>query len=165
MNNVKLNGDLVSLAGQLPIIGSTAPYFVLTANDLSQVTLQDFVGKKKILNVFLSIDTPVCAASTRKFNEIAVSHADTIVLTISADLPFAQARFCAAEGIENVKTLSTFRSGNFARDYGLEIVSGPLIGLCTRAVIVLDEMNIVKHVQLVAEITSEPNYSQVLAAL
>lgn len=165
MSTVTLKGNPFDVAGSLPAVGSTAPAFTLTGNDLSAVSLADFAGKKKVLNIFPSVDTPVCAASVRKFNEAASSHADAVVLCISADLPFAQARFCGAEGLDNVKSLSTFRSGEFAEAYGVKVAGGPLIGLTARAVVVLDANDVVKHVELVSEVTNEPNYEAALAAL
>lgn len=165
MSTVTLKGNPFDVAGNLPAVGSTAPDFTLTGNDLGQVSLADFAGKKKVLNIFPSVDTPVCAASVRKFNETAAKQDNTVVLNISADLPFAQARFCGAEGLEGVKSASTFRAPDFAQTYGVKIAGGPLVGLNARAVVVLDENNVVKHVELVSEVTHEPNYEAALAAL
>jgi thiol peroxidase len=165
MSTVTLKGNPFDVAGTVPAVGSTAPAFTLTGTDLAAVSLADFAGKKKVLNIFPSVDTPVCAASVRKFNEAASKHADTVVLCISADLPFAQARFCGAEGLEQVKSLSVFRSPEFAQAYGVKVASGPLAGLTARAVVVLDENNVVKHAELVSEVTNEPNYEAALAAL
>jgi len=165
MSTVTLKGNAFEVAGNLPAVGSTAPAFTLTGNDLSDVKLADFAGQKKVLNIFPSVDTPVCAASVRKFNETAAQQANTVVLNISADLPFAQARFCGAEGIEGAKSASTFRAAEFAQAYGVKIANGPLAGLNARAVVVLDENNVVKHAELVAEVTNEPNYEAALAAL
>ena len=164
MANITLKGNAISTSGDLPANGSTAPDFSLVANDLSDATLQTFDGKKKVLNIFPSVDTGVCATSVRTFNERAAEAGDAVVLNISADLPFAQSRFCGAEGIENVQTLSAFRS-TFAKDYGLEIVDGPLAGLCSRAIVVLSESNEVLHTQQVPEITEEPDYDAALSAV
>ncbi|KZE33466.1 thiol peroxidase [Crenobacter luteus] len=165
MATITLKGNPIEVAGKLPAVGSQAPEFTLVGNDLGDVKLADFAGKKKVLNIFPSVDTPVCAASVRKFNEAASSRADTVVLCISADLPFAQARFCGAEGLDNVKSASTFRNGDFAQAYGVAFATGPLVGLTARAVLVLDENNVVKYTQLVSEVTEEPNYEAALAAL
>jgi len=165
MTKVTLKGHEVEVGGHLPEKGQQAPAFLLTAADLSDVTLQAFAGKKKVLNIFPSVDTPTCAMSVRKFNEQAAGRDNTVVLCISADLPFAQQRFCAAEGLNGVKTLSTFRSGQFLPDYGVKIAQGPLAGLCARAVVVLDENDTVLHAQLVSEIADEPDYAAALAVL
>ena len=165
MTTVTLKGQPQELAGQLPVVGKNAPDFRLTATDLSEVTLVSFAGKKKVMNIFPSVDTPTCATSVRKFNQQAGSHADTIVLCISADLPFAQQRFCGAEGLNNVKTLSTFRNPAFLQDYGVRLASGPLAGLCARAVVVLSADNQVLHAELVSEIANEPDYAAALAVL
>lgn len=165
MATVTLKGQPVDVAGTLPQKGQAAPAWQLTAGDLSDVTLGDFAGKKKILNIFPSIDTPTCATSVRKFNQQASSLPDTVVLCISADLPFAQQRFCGAEGLANVRTLSTFRHPSFREDYGVALAAGPLAGLCARAVVVLDADNRVLHSQLVSEIADEPDYAAALAAL
>ena len=165
MAQVTLKGNPVQVNGQLPQAGSKAPAFSLVAGNLSDVTLQDFAGKRKVLNIFPSIDTPTCAASVRRFNTLAAELENTVVLCISADLPFAQSRFCGAEGIENVHNLSTMRGASFLSDYGVELTSGPLVGLTARAVVVLGEDNSVIHSELVAEIADEPNYDAALAAL
>ncbi|MFI5801531.1 thiol peroxidase [Streptomyces sp. NPDC051561] len=162
---VNFKGGPVSVDGAFVQVGATAPDFTLVAKDLSEVTLADFAGKKKVLNIFPSVDTGVCAASVRAFNERAAGLENTAVLCISADLPFAQARFCGAEGLENVTTLSTFRTPGFRKDYGVDLVSGPLAGLNTRAVLVLDEDNKVLYGELVAEITEEPDYDAALTAV
>lgn len=164
-NTVTLAGNPVSVAGDLPAVGQQAPAFSLVAKDLADVTLANFAGKRKVLNIFPSIDTPTCATSVRKFNQTASSLADTVVLCISADLPFAQARFCGAEGLENVVMLSTLRGREFMEAYGVAISSGPLVGLATRAVVVLDKEDKVLHVELVPEIADEPQYDKALAAL
>lgn len=164
MSQVTLKGNPVEVGGSFLQAGQTAPEFRLVAGDLSEKSLTDFAGKRKVLNIFPSVDTGVCAASVRKFNEKAASLANTAVLCVSQDLPFAQSRFCGAEGIENVVMLSAFRSP-FAQDYGVALVGGPLAGLTARAVVVLNENNQVVYSQLVPEITEEPDYEAVLAAL
>lgn len=164
MAQVTLRGNTVEVAGSFLQAGDTAPDCVLTGADLSDKKLADFSGKRKILNIFPSVDTGVCAQSVRKFNEEAASLPNTAVLCISADLPFAQSRFCGAEGIENVTMLSSFRS-DFAKQYGVQMVSGALAGLTARSVVVLDENNRVLHSQLVSEIADEPDYQAALAAV
>jgi thiol peroxidase len=159
---ITLKGNQIETVGQLPKLGAKAPEFSLLKQDLSRVSLKDFPGKK-VLNIFPSIDTPVCATSVRKFNEI-VSKRGIPVLCISEDLPFALKRFCAAEGLDKVVPLSAFRS-SFGKDYGLEIKTGPLSGLCSRAVVVLDEQNNVLYTEQVPEIGQEPNYDAALAKL
>ncbi len=164
MAEITLQGNACNTSGDLPAVGSQAPDFSLTNNDLGDVSLADFSGMRKVLSIVPSLDTGVCATSTRKFNEQAASMEKVAMLVISADLPFAQGRFCGAEGVENVQTLSSFRS-NFAQDYGIKIVDGPLAGVTGRGVVVLDENNQVVHSQLVNEITDEPDYDAVLSAL
>jgi thioredoxin-dependent peroxiredoxin len=163
MARITLKGNPFDTSGELPAQGTVAPDFTLVGLDLAPKRLADFSGKK-VLNVFPSLDTPVCAISVRTFNERAAGKPGVTVLNVSADLPFAQGRFCGAEGIERAVTLSTFRS-TFARDYGLEIANGPLQGLCSRAVIVLDEKNRVVYTEQVPEIAQEPAYDAALAAL
>ncbi|MBT2866294.1 lipid hydroperoxide peroxidase [Chromobacterium violaceum] len=165
MATVTLRGNPVDVAGKLPAKGEQAPALQLTGADLAEVSLASYAGKRKILNIFPSVDTPTCATSVRKFNEKAAALTDTVVLCVSADLPFAQKRFCGAEGIENVVTLSTFRNGSFAEAYGVKLASGPLAGLTARAVVVLDADDKVLHSQLVGEIADEPDYAAALAAL
>jgi thioredoxin-dependent peroxiredoxin len=165
MSNVTLGGNAVTVAGDLPKVGTTAPDFNLVAGSLKDKTLAAFEGKRKVLNIVPSLDTPTCATSTRKFNEAAAALNNTQVLVISGDLPFAQGRFCTTEGIKNVFALSAFRDANFAKNYGVEIVDGPLAGLTARAVVVLDENNKVLHAQLVPEIKDEPDYDAALAVL
>lgn len=165
MATVTLRGNPVSVGGTLPAVGSIAPALRLTPGDLKDVSLQDYAGKRKVLNIYPSIDTPTCATSTRKFNEKAGSLNNTVVLCIAADLPFAMSRFCAAEGLKNVVTLSTFRAPGFMKDYGVALENGPLAGLCARAVVVLDANNKVLHTELVKEIADEPNYEAALKAL
>ena len=165
MSTVTLKGNQVEVKGQFPQTGSQAADFTLVNAELNNVSLADFAGKYKILNIFPSVDTGICATSVRRFNDEASKLENTVVLCISADLPFAQARFCGAEGLENVHTLSTFRNPEFKDNYGVNIVSGPLAGLCARAVIVLNENNQVLHSQLVAEIATEPDYVLALATV
>ncbi len=164
-SSVTLKGNPVDVSGNLPSIGSTAPNFTLVDQALADVTLDAFAGKRKVLNIFPSVDTPTCATSVRTFNQHAGSLDNTVVINISADLPFAQKRFCAAEGIENVVNLSTMRGRDFLMNYGVLLFSSKLAGLCARTVIVIDENNVIKHIELVPEITSEPNYDAAIAAL
>ena len=165
MAQVTLKGNPVQVNGELPAVGSKAPAFSLVAGNLSDVTLSSFAGKRKVLNIFPSVDTPTCATSVRTFNAQANELANTVVLCISADLPFAQARFCGAEGLENVQNLSTLRGREFIENYGVAIADGPLAGLTARAVVVLDENDNVLHSELVKEIAEEPNYEAALAVL
>ncbi len=165
MSTITLQGNPVEVAGQFPAAGQAAKPFSLVNKDLADVGLGDFAGQRKILNIFPSVDTPVCAASVRKFNEQASALTNTVVLCISADLPFAQARFCGAEGLDKVVSLSTLRGAAFLADYGVAIASGPLVGLAARAVVVLDEQDVVIYSQLVSEVTEEPDYAAALAAL
>ncbi|MBL8486679.1 MAG: thiol peroxidase [Rhodocyclaceae bacterium] len=162
---VTLRGNPIHVGGQLPAAGASAPDFSLVGADLADKKLADFAGKKKVLNIVPSLDTPTCATSTRKFNEKAGSLPNTVVLVISADLPFAMSRFCATEGLKNVVTLSTMRGRDFMRNYGVELEDGPLAGVTARAVVVLDENNKVIHSELVPEIGQEPNYDAALKAL
>jgi thiol peroxidase len=162
---VTLKGNPIHTIGQLPAVGTVAPAFELVGNGLKPVSLADFKGSKLILNIFPSIDTPTCATSTRKFNEKAGNLNNVKVLCVSADLPFAQGRFCAAEGLNNVLTASVFRNADFGRDYGLLLVDGPLQGLLSRAVVVIDEKGEVIHQELVAEIANEPHYENALSVL
>ena len=166
MATVTLKGNPVNIGGKLPQAGETAPDFQLADAKRNLVGLADFAGKRKVLNIFPSVDTPTCATSVRTFNKQASSLANTVVLCISADLPFAQSRFCGAEGLENVVTLSTFRdTAKFSQDYGVQITDSSLAGLTARAVVVLDENNKVLHSELVAEIANEPDYDAAIAAL
>jgi thiol peroxidase len=165
MSTVTLKGNPVQVDGNFPKAGDKAPAFSLVAKDLSDKTLDAFAGKRKVLNIFPSIDTPTCATSVRRFNEKAAGLQDAVVLCISADLPFAQARFCGAEGLDNVVMLSTLRGGEFLRDYGVAIASGPLAGLAARAVVVLDKDDKVLHAEMVGEIANEPDYDAALKAL
>ena len=162
---ITLKGNPVNVGGNFPKAGDSAPDFSLTAGDLSDVSLASYAGKRKVLNIVPSLDTPTCATSTRVFNEKASGMINTVVLVIAADLPFAMSRFCGAEGLKNVVTLSTFRAKDFHSKYGVDIADGPLRGLTARGVVVLDENNKVKHAELVPEIAQEPNYAAALAAL
>ncbi len=165
MATVTLHGNEIHTNGDLPRVGSKAPDFTLTDRDLNDVSLGDWVGKKKLLSIFPSIDTPVCALSTKKFNDYAREHADSVLLMVSADLPFAHKRFCGDEGLDNVLTLSSMRAPEFAANYGVQLEDGPLAGLCARAVLVLDENDNVVHSELVPEIGQEPDYDAALKAL
>ncbi|QLB17115.1 lipid hydroperoxide peroxidase [Mannheimia varigena] len=165
MSKVTLAGNPIEVAGAFPQQGDVVADFTLVNSDLEDVSLSDFDGKRKVLNIFPSIDTGICAKSVRVFNEKATSLDNTVVLCISADLPFAQARFCGAEGIENAKVLSTFRNRELHNKLGVDITSGPLASLASRSVIVLDENNKVLHSQLVPEIKEEPDYDAALAVL
>lgn len=164
-NSVTLKGNPVEVSGNLPKVGDKAPEFTLVDKALANVSLENFAGKRKVLNIFPSVDTPTCAMSVRAFNQHASEMTNTVVLNISADLPFAQTRFCAAEGLENVQNLSTMRGNEFLTSYGVLISTSKLAGLAARAVVVLDENNVVKHVELVGEIANEPNYEAALASL
>lgn len=164
MATVTLKGNPITTVGELPAVGSKAPAFTLTGAGLSEVKLADFAGKRLVLNIFPSVDTPTCATSVRKFNQVLSSLNNTAVLNISADLPFAQARFCGAEGLENVLNGSTFRSA-FGQDYGVAFATGPLTGLLSRAVVVLDEQGTVLYTEQVAETADEPSYEGAVAAL
>lgn len=164
MATVTLGGNPASTNGELPEVGSTAPGFALVGSDLSEITSASLAGKRVILNIFPSIDTPTCAMSVRQFNERAAGLDDTVVLCVSEDLPFAAGRFCGAEGIENVKTGSGFRS-SFAEDFGVRFTDGPLTGLMARSVVVLDADGKVAYTQLVPEVRDEPDYDAALAAL
>jgi len=165
MSSVTFKGQPISVDGRFPAVGSAAPAFALVAGDLSDATLSSFAGKRKVLNIFPSVDTPTCAASVRHFNESASRLDNAVVLCISADLPFAQARFCGAEGLQNVVNLSLMRGRQFLDDYGVAIAEGPLAGLAARAVLVLDDHDTVIHAELVGEIAHEPNYDAALKAL
>ncbi|MEO8998799.1 MAG: thiol peroxidase [Rhodanobacter sp.] len=165
MSTVTLKGHPVSVNGQFPAVGMSAPAFRLVGGDLSDVALTNFSGKRKVLNIFPSVDTPTCAKSVRHFNASASQLDNTVVLCISADLPFAQARFCGAEGLDKVTNLSLMRGHQFLDDYGVAITSGPLAGLAARAVVVLDEHDKVLHAELVGEIADEPDYDAALKAL
>ena len=165
MSTVTLAGNPINIGGHFPAAGSQAADFSLTTGELGSAGNASYAGKRQILNIFPSVDTGVCAASVRRFNQDAGSLSNTVVLCISADLPFAQARFCGAEGLDNVVMLSTFRNPEFKQAYGVDIETGPLAGLCARAVVVLDENNRVLHSELVSEIKEEPDYAAALAVL
>ncbi len=165
-NTVTLKGNPVSIGGNFPAKGDSVPDFTLADSKRNDVNLENYAGKRKILNIFPSVDTPTCATSVRQFNAKASSLNNTVVLCISADLPFAQSRFCGAEGLDNVVTLSTFRNtAKFSESYGVQIKDSSLAGLTARAVVVLDENNKVLHSELVGEIAEEPNYEAALAVL
>jgi thiol peroxidase len=164
MAQVTLGGNPVNTVGELPAVGSAAPLYTLAGADLSDVTPDSFSGKKVVLNIFPSIDTPTCAASVRAFNAAIADRDDAVVVCISQDLPFAQARFCGAEGLSNVVTASAFRS-DFGKDFGISLADGKLAGLFARAVVVVDPSGNVVHTELVPEIAQEPNYDAALAAL
>jgi thioredoxin-dependent peroxiredoxin len=162
---VTLGGNPQQVAGDLPKAGQQAKPFTLVGKDLADVTLASYAGKRKILNIFPSVDTPTCATSVRKFNQQANDKPNAVVLCISADLPFAQARFCGAEGLNNVVSLSTMRGREFLENYGVALSTGPLAGLAARAVVVLDENDKVLHSEMVGEIANEPDYAAALAVL
>ena len=160
-----LGGSPVKLYGEFPQLGKTSPAFSLVNQDLQNITLESFANKRKVLNIVPSLDTPTCQASARRFNKEASSLENAVVINISADLPFAMARFCSSEGLENVINLSTMRGREFMRDYGVKIADGKLAGLTARAVIVLDGKNVVRYTEMVSAIENEPNYDAALAAL
>ena len=165
MAKITLKGTAINTNGELPKTGSAAPDFKLTTGDLADVSLAAYKGKKKLLNIVPSLDTGVCATSTKKFNDHASKHPNTVMLIVSADLPFAMSRFCAAENTRNVVTLSMMRDRHFAKDYGVLMTDGPLAGITARAVVVLDENDKVVYTEMVPEITQEPNYDKAIAAL
>lgn len=165
MASITLKGNECNTCGDLPAVGSAAPAFTLIGHDLSEVTLGSFKGKNVVLSIFPSMDTPVCANSVRAFNEKAAGLANTVVVNVSLDLPFAHKRFCESAGIENVTNLSAFRSAEFGTDYGMTITDGPLAGLFGRAVVVVNESGEVVYNELVPEIAQEPNYDAVLSAI
>ena len=165
MATITLQGNEIHTNGELPAVGSQAPAFTLVNTDLQDVTLDTWKGKKKLLNIVPSIDTPVCATSTKKFNDFAKDRDDVVMLVISADLPFAMGRFCGAENVDKVVPLSIMRDRHFAKDYCVLITDGPLAGITARAVVVLDENDKVVHTELVPEIAEEPDYDKALAAL
>lgn len=165
MATTKFQGNEIKLSGDLPQIGSKAPDFTLVKNDLSEAKLADYKGKNLILNIFPSLDTGVCAASVRKFNQEATKLANTVILAVSADLPFASGRFCSTEGIENVIPASVFRNAEFAKNYGILMVDGPLKGLLARAVVVINPEGNISYIELVPEITQEPNYQTAINSI
>ncbi len=165
MAKITLKGNPINTCGELPSVGSKAHDFVLTKTDLSDVSLGDLKGKRVILNIFPSIDTDVCAASVRHFNTEANALENTVVLCVSLDLPFAHARFCGAEGLDNIESVSELRNHDFGEQYGVRIIDGPLAGLFSRAVVVLDENGVVTYTEQVPEIAQEPDYEAVLNAV
>lgn len=165
MATVTIEGNEIHTSGDLPAVGAAAPDFKLVDGELNDRSLSDYAGRKKLLNIVPSLDTGVCATSTKKFNQAAAEREGVVMLVISADLPFAQGRFCSTEGIDNVVPLSMMRSRNFAKDYGVLIEDGPLAGITARAVVVLDEDDKVVYTELVPEIAREPDYEAALAAL
>lgn len=165
METTAFKGTPVHTCGHLPHTGSQAPRFTLTRGDLTELRSEELKGRRIVLNIFPSLDTAVCATSVRKFNQLAASLDNTTVVAVSKDLPFAQSRFCTTEGIENLIAASAFRSPEFAREYGIEMVDGPLAGLLARAVVIIDETGRIVYTELVPEITHEPNYEAALKAL
>ncbi len=165
MATVTLKGNPINTNGELPAVGDKAPDFILPNKALADVSLATFAGKKRLLNIVPSLDTPTCAISTKKFNESFAGRDDAVALVISADLPFAQGRFCETEGLENVETLSLMRGKEFAKAYGVFIIDGPLAGLAARAVVIVDENDTVTYTQLVGEIGDEPDYEAAMKAL
>lgn len=165
MTEITRYGKTIHTSGDLPRVGSAAPDFRLVDMDLNDVTLATFKGKKKLLNIVPSLDTPTCALSTRKFNETAAAFPDAVVLVVSADLPYAQKRFCTVENTDRIKALSMMRNRQFARDYGVLVVDGPTEGITARAVVVIDANDRVLYTELVPEIRQEPDYDKALAAL
>jgi thioredoxin-dependent peroxiredoxin len=165
MTQITLQGNPINTIGRLPALGSTAPDFTATKIDLSDVSLKDYAGKKIILNIFPSVDTGTCATAMRHFNEAANQLDNTVILCVSADLPFAQKRFCGAENLQNVIPVSIFRHTEFGKTYGVTIIDGPLSGLLSRAIVAIDKKGIVVYTEQVAEIANEPDYQSVLAAL
>ena len=165
MAKITLHGNEINTNGDLPAIGDQAPAFSLVNSELADVGLENYSGKKKLLNIVPSLDTPTCALSTKKFNDSAANRKDTVFLMVSGDLPFAMSRFCSAEGTDNVVPLSMMRSRKFAKDYGVLIEDGPLAGITARAIVVIDENDKVIHIELVNEIADEPNYNAALALL
>lgn len=165
MAEITLKGNPINTSGDLPAVGAAAPDFSLTKSDLSDISLKDFPGKKKILNIVPSLDTPVCQTSVRQFNEKAAAAGDNVIITVSRDLPFAQKRFCETEGIDKVIAAAEMRNRDFGAAYGVEITDGPLAGVLARAIVVVDENDKVTYSELVPEIAQEPNYDAALAAL
>lgn len=165
MAQITLQGNAIETVGTLPEKGAAAPAFSLVKTDLSEISLSDLSGKQVVLNIFPSIDTPVCAASVRRFNQVAAEKENTVVLCVSADLPFAHNRFCETDGLKDVEGVSVFRSPEFGNDYGVTISTGPIAGLLSRAVVIIDDKGTVTYSQQVPEITEEPDYDAALAAL
>lgn len=165
MAKITFKGSAINTNGELPAKGAVAPEFTLVKSDLSEISLKDLKGKKTILNIFPSLDTGVCAASVRRFNKEAAGLDNTVILAVSADLPFAAGRFCTTEGIENVHPASVFRNEEFAKDYGVLMIDGPLKGLLARSIVVLDEEGKVVYTELVPEVTTDPNFEAAVAAV
>lgn len=165
MAKITLKGNPIETCGELPAVGATIPGFTLTKTDLSDVSAGEFSGKTVVFNIFPSLDTPVCAESVRKFNSLLSAADNTVVLCVSADLPFAHNRFCEAEGLKDVIPLSTFRSGQFGKDFGVEITTGPLTGLLSRAVVIVNEDGVVQYTEQVPEIVQDPDFDGAMAAL
>ncbi len=165
MAAITLRGQAINTIGELPKVGDQAPAFTLVNGKLQDKTLADFAGKKVLLNIVPSLDTPLCAKSAKKFNALAAEHDDVVMLMISADLPFAQGRFCGVEKLKNIQTLSLMRSRRFAKEYGVLMVDGPLAGLTARAVVVIDEQGKVLHAELVEDVAKEPDYEAAMGAL
>jgi thiol peroxidase len=165
MATITLDGNDIHTAGELPAVGSAAPAFTLTNSELTEISLSDYAGKTVVLNIFPSIDTDVCAKSTRRFNAVVNDNKDTVVLCISADLPFASSRFCGAENLNEVDTLSTFRNPAFGDTYGVRITDGPIAGLMSRAIVVINADGNVVYIEQVPEIAQEPDYDTALASL
>ncbi|MBA3661781.1 MAG: thiol peroxidase [Gammaproteobacteria bacterium] len=165
MTTITFNGTPLQTIGQLPIIGQPAPDFALTKIDLSEISLKNYLGKPIVLNIFPSLDTVTCATAMQRFNEIAKAYPEILILCVSADLPFAQKRFCASEHLNNVQPVSVFRHSEFGENYGVSILESPLEGLLSRAVVILDKKGIVRYTQQVQEITEEPDYAAITTAL
>jgi len=165
MAKIKLKGNPIHTNGALPQIGMFAKDFTLVKSDLTRVTLEEYKGKNIVMNIFPSIDTGTCASSVRRFNKIAGDTPDTVVLCISRDLPFAQARFCGAEGLNNVITLSDYENGEFGKTYGVEMIDGPLKGLHSRAVVIVNKEGLIAYTEQVDDIVNEPNYDKALEAI
>jgi len=165
MAKITLGGNSINTIGELPGIGTKSPDFTLVKTDLSEFSLKDLKGKKVVVNIFPSLDTAVCAASVRRFNADAGKLENTVVVCVSKDLPFAHSRFCTTEGLQNVVSASDFRNGSFGKDFGVEITDGPLAGLHSRAVVILDENGVVKYTEQVPEIAQEPDYESALKAI
>ena len=165
MSTISLQGNEIHTNGKIPAVGTQAPDFVLVNKDLENVSLSEFKGKNKLISIVPSLDTPVCATSTKKFNEAMAELEDSVCIVVSADLPFAMARFCDAESQKHTTTLSMMRSRDFAKDYGVLIEDGPLAGITARAVVVLDKADVVKYSELVSEVTNEPDYDKAMHAL
>lgn len=165
MAAITLNGSILHTIGSLPVVGNQAPDFIVTKTDMSEIRLHNYKGKKIILNIFPSMDTPTCASAMHKFNDIASQFSEVMILCVSEDLPFAQKRFCANENLQNVQPVSVFRHPEFGQDYGVMIIDGPLTGVLSRAVVIIDEHGKVVYTEQVKELSDEPNYPDLFAAL